>query len=235
MKPVWFRVLSILITVVTPVFLILLSVRLLFTPLSLELEYRAPGFPADRYGFTLADRLRYGRISIDYLNNDQGIEFLADLQFPDEQTAPAESCMWMTDCTRIYNERELQHMVDVKQVLHSAMNTLLALGAGLAALGLWAWRGDWLKDYIHGLRRGGWLTIILIGLILILVAVLFNFLFETFHRTFFASGTYLFLYSDSLIRLFPERLWRDAFIAVGVISGLFAAGLIVFFPKRKLR
>jgi integral membrane protein (TIGR01906 family) len=46
----------------------------------------------------------------------------------------------------------------------------------------------------------------------------FNQLFVAFHRIFFADGTWMFRFSDSLIRLFPVRFWRDAFIWVGVIA-----------------
>jgi hypothetical protein len=59
-----------------------------------------PGFPADRYGFTTADRLYWADIAVDYLVNTAGIEFLADLRFEDGSP--------------VYNERELKHMVDVK-------------------------------------------------------------------------------------------------------------------------
>jgi hypothetical protein len=36
----------------------------------------------------------------------------------------------------------------------------------------------------------------------------------------------VFYYSDTLIRLFPERFWRDAFIAVGLLAAAQAAALL---------
>ena len=43
--------------------------------------------------------------------------------------------------------------------------------------------------------------------------------FAGFHSIFFEGDSWLFEYSDTLIRLFPLRFWQDTF--------LFAAGLAV--------
>jgi len=42
--------------------------------------------------------------------------------------------------------------------------------------------------------------------------------FVAFHEVFFDPGTWVFRYSDTLIRLFPERFWRDAFLAIAALS-----------------
>jgi uncharacterized membrane protein len=55
-------------------------------------------------------------------------------------------------------------------------------------------------------------------------------MFVAFHNVFFEAGTWQFLFSDTLIRLFPERFWRDTFIAVGVLSA--AAGFAVAYFLR---
>jgi hypothetical protein len=67
------RMILVLVTLVTPVFLILTAIRILFTPLTIQLEYRAPGFPPDVYGFTTQDRLKWAGISMEYLLNDSPI------------------------------------------------------------------------------------------------------------------------------------------------------------------
>ena len=59
MNPILRRVLIILITLIVPFFLMMSSIRILFTPLYMQVEYRMPGFPADPYGFTLQDRLHW--------------------------------------------------------------------------------------------------------------------------------------------------------------------------------
>jgi integral membrane protein (TIGR01906 family) len=197
---------------------ILLAGRIVMNPWFVEFEYRTPGFPADPYGFTLDERLKYSKIAIAYLLNDADISFLAEQRFPLGQAAPPESCVQMDDCTRMYNPRELKHMEDVKITVRGAW---LVLSVGLALLllsGVAAWRGGWLAQYRRGLARGGWLTLILIGLIFALTLLLFNWLFVFFHQMFFAEGTWMFLFSDTLIRMFPERFWRDTFIIVGVFT-----------------
>ena len=210
-------VLGWLVTLLTPVVLVLTSVRLLMMPAFLTFEYNTPNFPADPYGFTQADRLHWSNIALEYLVNDAGIEFLGDLRFDDGSP--------------VYNTRELGHMVDVKIALQTALQVWrLSLG-GLVLLAIWAWLGGWIEAYRNGLGRGGWLTAIVIAGIILLVLLSFGVFFVAFHNVFFEAGTWMFEFSDTLIRLFPERFWRDIFIYVGVLSG--GAGLLIAFLLRK--
>lgn len=202
-----------LATLLVPVALVLSAVRLLLFPAFLDFQYNTPGFPDDPYGFTKAERLHWSKIALEYLVNDAGIEFLGDLRFEDG--------------TPVYNERELRHMVDVKVVLRAALDVWMISLAVLFLMAFWAWRGGWKRLYLDGVARGGWLTVILLGAAIGLVALSFGVFFVAFHNVFFEEGTWVFYYSDTLIRLFPERFWRDIFLYVGgfaVISGL-ALGL----------
>ena len=83
------------------------------------------------------------------------------------------------------------------------------------------------------MARGGWLTVGLIVALLVYLVLNFNSLFVLFHRVFFEGDTWLFEYSDTLIRLFPVVFWRDAFIWVGVLSLGGGAALGYFFGKGK--
>jgi integral membrane protein (TIGR01906 family) len=231
MKPLY-KALSWLVTILLPVVLVLAVARMLFTPAYLVFEYHTPGFPADPYGFTLQDRLKYGTLAIDYLNNSAGISFLGDLRFPAGQQAPPATCQEMIDCTHLFNDRELQHMLDVKNVYHTAMHVLEVSAILLALLALWAWRGLWLIDYMRGLMRGGLLTIILLGLVILFILVGFNYFFVIFHEIFFKAGTWTFLYSDTLIRLFPERFWQDTFLIGTGLAALL--GLLFYIVFRRL-
>lgn len=206
------NLLSWLVVLLVPVALVLTAVRLLLTPIYVQIEYRMPEFPVDTYGFTFEDRLHWAPVAIEYLLNDAGIEFLGDLKFDNGDP--------------LYNARELRHMVDVKNVVTSALRIWAAAWGALALLGVWAWRANWLPPYARGLKGGGWLTIGLLGGIILFVAVAFGIIFVGFHQVFFESGTWTFLYSDTLIRLFPERFWQDTFIAVGLLSMAQAAILI---------
>ena len=227
------KVLSWIIAIILPVVIVLLVVRLVINPWYLVFEYHTPGFPDDPYGFSLQDRLNYGKIAVDYLVNPEGISFLGDLRFPEGQQAPAASCQFMKDCTYLYNERELEHMLDVKNVVTDAMDVLKVSIAILIVLAIWAWLGKWGLEYLKGLERGSILILVLIGLIILSVLILFDYLFVLFHQIFFQSGTWSFLYSDTLIRLFPERFWQDTFLMVGGLSAVL--GLLIFFVARKVR
>ena len=213
-----YQLLSWLVTVLTPVALVLSAVRLLMTPLFVQIEYRTPNFPDDSYGFTREDRLYWSQIALDYLRNDQGIAFLGDLRFPNGSP--------------VYNQRELGHMVDVKNVVRTTNLVWYGSLLALFGLGLWAWRGDWGYEYSQGLGRGGWLTVILVGSVILFVLVGFGIFFVFFHEVFFAAGTWMFFYSDTLIRLFPERFWRDAFLAIGGLAAAGGLGLALIFRRR---
>ncbi len=119
-----YRSFSWLVAVILAVVIVLTVVRLVINPWYLTFEYHTPGFPADPYGFTLQDRLNYGKFSVDYMVNSADISFLGDLRFPAGQQAPQPSCQFMTDCTHFYNDRELEHMLDVKNVVRRAIRVL---------------------------------------------------------------------------------------------------------------
>lgn len=219
------RFLPWIVTLLVPIALVMSAVRILISPAYLVFEYNTPAFPADPFGFTKEDRLKWSKIAVEYLVNSADISFLGDLRFPGGQQAPPSSCVFMSDCTRLYNDRELKHMVDVKNVLQAALRVWYASLILLAVLGGWAWGAKWTPYYRRGLRRGGWLTVGLLVAIILFVLVSFGVIFVWFHDIFFAAGTWTFQYSDTLIRLFPERFWRDTFLAVGLLAG--GAGLIM--------
>ena len=210
-------VLSWLTTLLTPLFLLGLGLRILLTPLFYNIEYRMPYFPADEYGFTMEDRLRWAPFALDYLLNDADRSYLGDLTFEDGSP--------------LFNGRELSHMQDVKVVTQGALRVWYTGVALLAALGTWAWFGKWQPAYRQGLRRGGWLMIGLVGGIALFGAVAFWQLFTLFHGLFFEGDSWLFLYSDTLIRLFPLQFWQDAFLWAGVISVGGALGLALGLRK----
>ena len=207
------RILSWLITLLIPFALTFLGLRLLLTPVFLQIEYRTPGFPPDSYGFSLQERLHWSQVALRYLVNDADLNFLGDLTFPDG--------------SQLYNDRELSHMQDVKNVVQPVMIIGYAVWFVVLGLGVWAQWGSWRQAYRRGLGRGGWLTVALVAAIAVFAATSFWQFFTEFHGLFFEGDSWLFLYSDTLIRLFPMRFWQDAFLAVGVmaLAGGLALGL----------
>lgn len=200
-----------LVTILIPLALIGLAIRVLLSPVFYRTEYSMSYFPPDKYGFTKQDRLKWAPYAVNYLVNDADISYLGDLKFDDG--------------TPLYNERELSHMVDVKVLTQGALRLWYVTLAILLALGVWAWFGGWWDSYRLGLSRGGWLMVglaVVIGLIVV-VGILINpnvfySFFTAFHNLFFEGDSWLFLFSDTLIRLFPIRFWQDAFLWAAVIA-----------------
>lgn len=211
------------IALLVPIALIGLGLRVLLTPAFLQIEYSMPYFPPDNYGFTREDRLKWAPYALEYLVNNADISHLSSLTFDDGSP--------------LYNERELSHMEDVKVVTQGALNVWYVSLALLSLLGIWSWRGRWTQTYRQALMRGGWLMVGLaaaIGLIVVVGIsvnpnVFWNF-FVGFHGLFFEGDSWLFLYSDTLIRLFPLRFWQDAFLFAAVIA--LGGGLVLGFGLR---
>ena len=207
MKP---TILSTLVALLVPLALIGLGLRVLLTPLFLQIEYSMPYFPPDEYGFTKEDRLRWAPYLWDYAINNAGISYLSDLRFDNGEP--------------VFNERELSHMDDVKRTVQGSLKVWYITLALLLLFGLWAWFDGCWQAYLLGLMRGGWLMIglaVTIGLIVLIGItinpnVFWNF-FAWFHSLFFEGDSWLFLYSDTLIRLFPIRFWQDMFLWAAVI------------------
>jgi integral membrane protein (TIGR01906 family) len=229
------KISSWVVTLLVPIVLVLFGVGVLLSPIYIQVEYHMPYFPEDGYGFTIEERLYWAGLSIDYLFNQEGINFQADLQFPEGQQA-AGSCedyLPPRDCSYLYNDRELGHMLDVKVVVRYAIIGFIGALLVMLGLGVWSKRSDWWSEFKWALARGGWLTVGVIAALMIYLVINFNDLFITFHEIFFRSGTWVFRFSDSLIRLFPVIFWRDAFIWVGVIALGGGAALGYFLGVRK--
>jgi integral membrane protein (TIGR01906 family) len=211
-------ILSYFISLLTPLALIGIALRILLTPIFFNIEYRMPYFPADEYGFTQQDRLQFAPYAVEYLVNSSDISYLGDLKFADGNP--------------LYNERELKHMADVKNVVRGALRAWYISLAILILLAIFAWRGKWIPEYLNGLRRGGMWMIGLAVAIGVIVGVgiainpnVFWQFFTFFHSLFFEGDSWLFFFSDTLIRLFPIRFWQDAFLWAAVLALGGGAGL----------
>ena len=129
--PVWLVfVCRVIIIVLLPLVLTLTNVRLLLTHAFPIIEYNLIGVTPDAYGLSTADRIKWSNLSMDYLMGNQGIDFVRAFRFPAGVTAPPESCVYYLDgdCNRFYNDRELQHMLDVKVVLQKVLNAWALAG-----------------------------------------------------------------------------------------------------------
>jgi len=206
-------VLGLFLVIALPAFLVLTSVRVVMSQAFLRLEYNRPGFPADPFGFTRADRLKYAPYAVRYLLNNAGISYLGNLTF--DNGSP------------LFTDRELQHMHDVKHVTRVAFRVHAILGLALvAAVLVLPWRRDTLRALWRGLSGGAILAISLIAALVILALTAWNFFFDNFHRVLFKGDSWEFSTSDTLIRLFPQQFWFDAALSIGFLT-LLGATLII--------
>lgn len=215
------KIISAILVITVPIVIILLGVRILLSPLFINLEYRMPYFPPDQYGFTFNQRMHWADISRQYLMNDAEISYLGDLEF--------------ADGSPLYNERELKHMLDVKIVVGYTMIVFYLGLAVILGVGYWWIRTNRTDQYLNALSKGGWFTVGLIVFVITMIIVNFNVFFVAFHRVFFEGDTWLFNYSDTLIRLFPEVFWRDAFLMIGGLGLIIGAVVGWGAPKLQRR
>lgn len=213
----WF---SILIIALTPILLITIGIRIALTPVFINVEYRLPNFPVDEYGFTTQERLDWARYSIKYVSG----------RIPDQDFASQT----FKDGSALFNEREIRHMIDVRDLTVITLmfwRLLIILTLLLVAI---CWKEvKWRIPVVNTLANGAKLTLGFISAVFLYVALNFNQLFTLFHRIFFEGDTWLFYPSDTLIRLFPLVFWRDLFIFIGGF-GVFISLLIIIIRKRFL-
>ncbi len=203
---------AVLIAVFIPMWLALTGVWLVTSEAFLAVEYNRSDFPADRFGFTREDRLRYAPLAVEYLRSDKGIGFLAGLKFPDGSP--------------MYNDRELRHMEDVRVVMRLVLYLYLVVSFVLVGGGVFLYLTT--RNYLRlAIQRGALVALGVISFLLAKAALSWDYFFTGFHRIFFADGTWRFEYSDTLIRLFPEKFWFDAAVAIGSITVIGSVSLLI--------
>ena len=197
-------VLNLLVTLSIPLILCTLSILVLLSPVFVNFEYQRPGFPEDSYGFSSEERLDFGNQTRRYLFSYQSLDVLRQLEFKNGDP--------------IYQERELTHLEDVKVVIQSLLRVFYAAVAVFFFGGYIARSNQWLADFTGAIFRGGRLTSILLLTMMFFTLINFQALFTSFHRVFFEGDSWLFYYSDTLIRLFPIRFWQDVFLVFGLLT-----------------
>ena len=206
-----------LVILAMPVLIVLLSARIMVNTWYPRFEYAKSNFPPDLFGFTQAQRLEFGTVSINFLNAPEppevAVKMLEDLRLPGTDRP-------------MFTIYENSHMVDVKRLMDQLWR-VLGLAAAVVAVGLAALlipRRTRAEGYA-AILGGGLLTTGLLTVMILLVLLSWNWFFITFHDVFFQPGTWTFAWSDSLIRLFPDKFWFDA--GVLLVGGALVAGVVV--------
>ena len=198
------KILILFVSVSVPFIISVFSILILLSPLFMNLEYRRPNFPEDNYGFSTEERLSFGNQTRRYLISSMSLDELRELRFAEGD--------------QIYVERELIHLEDVKVVLQGVLRLFAGAIVVLSLGGALANTQDWKDDFLKAVFLGGKITTGLLFVILFMTLLNFQSLFTNFHLIFFEGDSWLFYYSDTLIRLFPIRFWQDIFLLFGLTT-----------------
>lgn len=206
-----------LVVLAMPVLIILLSARIMVNTWYPRFEYAKASFPPDLFGFTQAQRLEFGTVSINFLNAPEppevAVKMLEELRLPGT-TQP------------LFTIYENSHMVDVKRLTDQLWRVLwLAAGVVIGGLAILLVPRRTRAEGYAAIFGGGLLTTGLLTALILLVLLSWNWFFVAFHGVFFDAGTWTFNWSDSLIRLFPDKFWFDA--GVLLVGGAWVAGVVV--------
>jgi len=204
------RILKLFLILLIPILIITAAVRLLATDKFLAFEYGKASFPSDPFGFTNQQRFILASTNIHYVRT----------HLPNDELSKQT-----LNGTPVYNPREISRMVDVRAVFQSIFQVWQAAFILVLFFGFMLWqKGEW-KMLASAIQSGGLLTSGFILSIGLLAVFAWQFWFEMFHLFFFKPGSWLFSYSDTLIRLFPMEFWFDATLAISILSLI--GGLII--------
>ena len=212
------RIAKILLVLLIPVLIMLGAARLLATDAYLTFEYGKTSFPPDIYGFTLQQRYDLASTDIHYVR----------AHLPDDALA-----VQTLDGMPVYNSREVSHMADVQSVFQAILRVWQVAFVLLLLLGFILWENGEHLVLVRAIQSGGLLTSGIILGIALLAIFAWQFWFNLFHLFFFQPGSWLFSYSDTLIRLFPVEFWFDATLTISILS--LAGGLVVTLVGRHWR
>jgi integral membrane protein (TIGR01906 family) len=173
--------------------------------------------PSDQFGFTDEERLDLAQATLAYM----------------QQPEPAEQVIFMLEELRLpgsndplYNEREIEHMIDVKVVADGLWRVVqIAIVIVTAGLLFLAARAFSRREAYRAVFQGGLATTAVLLSIGLLIGLAWEFFFVQFHELLFPPGTWIFARTDSLIRLFPEQFWFD--VGVIISGGALVTGILV--------
>jgi integral membrane protein (TIGR01906 family) len=208
------RILIVVIALTIPFLLVVGNIRIVANPWFIQFEYNRSGFPADAYGFTLEQRTPLALAGLySVVPEGQGMIELEQARLPNGEPA--------------FTAREIKHMRDVRVLMATVFPLALILGSVLIILAIVFRKNPAQRDTVpQGLRAGSILTLSLLAGLIAYILINFEAFFLQFHQLFFEGDSFAFRYDDTLIRLYPEQLWSDASILIGVLTGLMAAALL---------
>lgn len=209
------NLLSRIITLAVPVVLILTNIFIFMNPTWLAYQYGKSDFPPS-VRFTPEDRYRLASESIEYVRGNRTLEQFKALN--------------------VYDEREIKHMIDVRELVDKVKIVLPILALLIiASLVVLAREKTNRALAARGLLNGAILTVGFFVVLGLFAAVGFQTFFTLFHKIFFEGDTWLFNYTDSLIQFYPLPFWFGTSIALIAltIGEALIVGLIGWWWRKK--
>ncbi len=198
-----------------PVFLLTANLRLV-TDSPWLYQYGFPAFDSPgRTGLPLEELLSAASHTRRYFNsNEEPLNVMVDkggIQAP------------------LYNDREIKHMADVKQIFRLAQRVEEVSSAYLLAFagaGLWLLKRRFLPDLFWAATSGGLLTVALVIIAGAGALVDFDRLFIEFHLLSFSNDLWqLDPRRDYLIMMYPEGFFQAAALVIAALSFTEGAGI----------
>ena len=208
------RILIVVIALTIPFLLVVGNIRLVANPWFIQVEYNRPGFPPDAYGFTLEQRTPLALAGLySVVPEGAGMSELEQAKLPTGEPA--------------FNAREIKHMLDVRVLMATVFPLALIIGGVLIVLAIVFRKNQTYRDTVpRGLRAGSILTLSLLAGLITYILINFGAFFLQFHQLFFEGESFAFRYDDTLNRLYPEQLWSDASILIGMLTGVIAVAFL---------
>lgn len=217
-------ILIVAIALLIPALLVVNGIRVLANDWYIHFEYAKPDFPADAFGFDQEQRTALALVGMHSVlpQYAEGIDALRQTRLSDGGPA--------------FNEREMKHMDDVRTLIGRVYPLHLIALAAIVGLAVWFGRSEGTRRIIPlALQWGAILTLAIAAALIAYLLINFNTFFTQFHQLFFEGETWLFQYTDTLIRLYPLPFWSDAATLIGagtVVQALVVLAAARFWLKR---
>ena len=137
------------------------------------------------------------------------------------------------DAPNEFNDREKQHLQDVRKIVGISTIVLYVFIIVFIALLIISALTLKINNYIINfvgkvLVFGGFLTIILAGLLFFFISSDFSAAFESFHTLLFEKGTYVFdPAKEMIVRLYPEQIFMDLGNGISKAVAISSIGIIL--------
>jgi integral membrane protein (TIGR01906 family) len=201
-----------------PIFVVLTALLITSKPWITSLIYNIPYFPDDPFGFSVLERTHYAKLISAYLSGNVDYNVLSELHFQINITAQNSSDLTSLGYKKLFGERELKHLIEVRTILSACFLGWYAILLILISGFIVSWRYAEVAIYFNAIERGSKISALILSIIILASIWFFMFIFDGLHELLFSNRSWIFPPTDTLIRLFPEEYWEYIFGMLTVLS-----------------